>query len=276
MSFIGVSPARAAVVEASCPGPENSLVELSGDAREAQVFRTTHTGTVVGASIVIDKESSGGDFQVQILSAGLTTQLPINTVLGSATISDATVPIGTSTQTVSLNARVLRNRNYALVVTRPGGGLANLGERDNNPCPGREAFSPGQNAPWSAGDPDFDLVYQISLEPSNLFSVTSVLRRKITVRVPGPGTLVASEVRQRRRGGGKARPKLVKTSQLSTTGGPTGGSAVVILPMRLTRPGRLALKEKRRVKARVLVTYTPTDGQPNSIQVGVPLRVPKR
>ncbi len=237
---------------------------------------TKRSGSVVSASVVIDKESSGGDFQVQILGISRISILPVNGVLGSGTIPDASVPIGTSTQSVALSAQVLFRRSYALVVTRPGGGLANLGERNDNACPGGEFFSTVQNGAWLIGDPGFDLVFQISVEPVNQFSFKEVFRRKIALIVPGPGTFTARDARPHRKRTGKRAPKLLKTAEVSFSGGSSGGGGIAFVPMKLTRSGRIAGNENHRAKARVLVTYTPTGGQPNTIQVGVPLRVAPR
>jgi hypothetical protein len=45
--------------------------------------------------------------------------------------------------------------------------------------------------------------------------------------------------------------------------------------MKLTHVAPVLLKAKPKLKAQVLVTYTPIGGQPGTMQVPVPLRIPK-
>jgi hypothetical protein len=267
--------AHAALPDASCAGPLNSYIGLNDTFREAQSFTPQHTGSVVSASVVINKTDAGGDFLIQILpDQGGFSQLPINGALGSGTIPDASIPMGTSTQTATLSAPVVAYRSYAVVVSRPGGALSNLGMRDDDPCPGRESFSPEPNGEWFEGDPDFDLIFDLSVEPTNRFFIHSVYQRKITVLLPSVGSLTAREARPVNRRTRKTRPKLVKGAQVSPRDMVLGGYAT--LRMQLTRFGSVLLKEKPRLKAQVLVTYTPLGGQPNTMQVPVPLRVPPR
>lgn len=269
VSLLAGGPAQAAIVGASCPAPQNGFATLSNQFREAQSFTVQRAGTVVGASFVIDKQSPGGDFQVQVLATE--NGVPVNGALTSATIPDASVPMGTSTQSVALSAAILTHRTYALALGRPGSGIASVGTRNDSACPGREFFSFDQDDPWLDGTTGVDLIYQLSVEPTNQFFVKTVIGRKVTVHLPGPGTVLARDARPRRQG--RRPPKLVKTVQVSANESPAGDTFLV-LP--LTRSGRLALKEHRRPKARVTITYTPTGGQPNTLQVGVPLRNPRR
>jgi hypothetical protein len=263
-------PAVASVPDARCPGPPDSFIGLDGTFREAQSFSAQHRGTVVRASIVIDKTNAGGDFLVQILEFDpVFTSLPVNGALGSGTIPDASVPIGTSTQSVTLNAPVSTGTNV-LVVSRPGGAPSNLGMRTGDHCLGQEYFSPSPTGDWSEGNPDFDLVYELTVEPSNRFSIHQVTQRKITVIVPGPGLLAAHEAPRPRRKG-KRLPRLVKPTQTSEF-----HSGYAYLPMHLTRAGAATVKAKPVVKAQVLVTFTPIGGQPGAMQIPVPLHIPKR
>ena len=264
--------ARASVADAGCPGPPTGFQTLTGDQRVAQWTLAQHTGTLLGAQLVIDKQSAGADFQVQVLRAdndGIVV-LPVNEILSAATIPDASVPLGISTQTVSLNAPVFASYNFALAVTRPGSGMAAVGVRNSNPCLGRLDFSPSQNGDWVEGDPDSDLVFNIVVEPTNRFTIHQITQRKITVLVPGPGLLEAHDATAIR-GKGKGHPRVVRPAQTTDS-----NSGYASLPMKLTHFGRRALKEKPRLKARVAVTFTPTGGQPNTMQVTVPLRIPPR
>jgi hypothetical protein len=265
-------PAVAAVPDAACPGPPTSFLPISGDQRAAQWFLAHRYGTLVSAQVVIDKQSAGADFQVQVLRAeddGIVV-LPVNEILSAARIPDASVPLGISTQTVSLNAPVSESFPFALVVTRPGAGVAGVGMRNSDPCPGQVDFSGTQNGEWVEGDPDSDLIFNVTVEPTNRFAIHDVFQRKITVITPGPGLLEGHDATPVK---GKGRQSLRLVRDVQTTERLSGYSS---LPMRLTHFGRRALRENRRLKARVAVTYTPNGGQPNTLQVMVPLRIPKR
>jgi hypothetical protein len=264
---------RAALSDVGCPGPPDSFTTVSGGDREAQQFSNLHSGTLVGAQVVINKQSAGADFKVQVLRAssdGISIT-PVNEVISEATIPDASVPLGVSTQSVSLGAPALGYRAYALAVTRPGAGPASVGMRDTPDCQGQAYSSFSQSGEWFAHEPALDLAYETTVEPSNRFAVHNVAERKITVILPGPGFLTAREA-PRARKKRKKRPRLVQTTGLNPRD--IIGSYAT-LRMKLTHVAPVLLKAKPKLKAQVLVTYTPIGGQPGTMQVPVPLRIPK-
>ncbi len=124
---------------------------LPGDYRVAQVFTNPFEGSLTTATFFVNKRSDNGpgDYLVQINVAvndgtGVGTPISVDAVLASTIIPDRSVPEGVSMVTArfAAPARVLTNRWYALVVSRPGstGGLW-IGRRTDNPSPDYLFFS---------------------------------------------------------------------------------------------------------------------------------------
>ena len=124
---LGPAAAQAAILDANCPGPSGPSLMVNANERYAQPFTALHSGTVARAQIDVSNPGAGNDFQLQILNtdAGGT---PVNGILGSATIPDASVPVGTSALAAAFTTSpsVVAGTRYALVVTRPGGSTFNV------------------------------------------------------------------------------------------------------------------------------------------------------
>jgi hypothetical protein len=267
------SEAHAEVLDANCPGPQTGSVSGSApNGRRAQTFIAVHTGTVARAQIVINKTATGGDFQVQILASnGLGP--PLNGVLGSATIPDASVPLGLSTvdATFSTPPGVVAGQGYAIVLTRPGGNIWSFGERGENPCEGREFASSTQTGSWAADDPFYDNVFQLFVNPPNQFTIGGLKGRKLTLSVPGPGPIIVSDASTARAGQAKAAgKKSLKTISTNAT-----GAGDITVTLRLTKKAKHKLKDKGKLKARAAITFTPTGGEPNTQTTKVKFKLKK-
>jgi hypothetical protein len=278
------SKAHAEVLEANCP-PSFTMTSVSrgADQRLAQTFTAIRTGSVVRAQAWINKVTAGANFELQILATDATGK-PVNGILGSATIPDATVPLiasGTTrvAGTFSSPAGVVAGQQYALVVSRPGGTEFLVAERSGNPCPGREFTSSSQTNPFVAEDITFDAVFQVFVEPaspvkpSNQFTIGKLKGRKLTLVVPGPGSIDVTDAAATRSADAidAARKKVLKPSQASAAG---PGKATVTL--RLTSVAKRLLRTRGKVKARTAITFTPTGGDPNTQRAKLKLKPKQR
>jgi hypothetical protein len=268
------APADGAVLDAGCPGPRTgSHSSTTPDGRDAQTFTAIHTGTVTRAQIEINKLSSSTDFHLQILATNA-SGVPVDGVLGSATIPDASVPLGVTTLdgTFSSPAPVVAGQTYALVVTRPGGNNYPISERGGDACPGQEFTSNLQAGTFFPSDPAFDHIFQVFVEPpstkpSNAFTVGKVKGRKLVVTVPGPGSITVANAG----GGGSSAlasaKKLLKRSQATAT-----AAGRVRVALRLTKAAKARLAARGKLKARAAVTFTPTGGDPNTQQAKLKIK----
>jgi hypothetical protein len=254
------SSAVAALPDASCPGPSDMDLHVGPNQRESQTFTALRTGWVIRAQTEILNFGSGGDFTMQILDTDA-AGVPVDGVLGAATVPDAAVPSGPSTLAATLTspAPVVAGHTYALVVTRPS--FFDIEDRGGNPCPGGEYESPDQTSPFVALNACCDWVFQVFVNPDNRFAIGPLKARNLTVTVPGPGTIVVADASavQAPRAGTAASRKALKTSTVSAT---AAGDDVVTL--RLTKKAKRRLKSAGKLKARAAVTFTPTDGDPST------------
>jgi hypothetical protein len=263
------APAQGAVPDAGCPGPmTGSHSSTTPDGRDAQTFTAIHTGTVTRAQIEINKLSSSTDFHLQILATNA-SGVPIDGVLGSATIPDGSVPLGPTTLdgTFTSPAPVVAGQTYALVVTRPGGNNYPISERAGDACPGQEFKSNTQTGTFFPGESGFDHIFQVFVEPplppgakpSNAFTVGKVKKRKLILTVPGPGSITVANAG----GGGKSAiasaKKLLRTSRATAT-----AAGRVKVALRLTKTAKARLASRGKLKARAAITFTPTGGDPNT------------
>lgn len=229
---VGATPAPAqGVLDANCPGPSNFVFNMfAGDQRVAQTFTAQRTGSLVRAEIeAIKTGTPGGDWVMQIVPTD-GSGTPINTVLASATIADATVPNGASrlAAVLAAPASVGAGRQYALLLTRPGAAMFALSDRDDNPCPGQEFFSLSQSGAWTPNSPSYDAVFAVFVEPPGgpgaATSATSTCKgaqatiigtsgNDVRSGTPGPDVMVGQEGNDRLSGlagkdvicGGKGR-----------------------------------------------------------------------
>jgi hypothetical protein len=260
---LAVTPtfARAALLDANCPGPSSSSVSFGTDSRRAQTFTALHTGIVIRAETEITKGQDGNNFQLQILATNA-LGTPLNGILGAATIPNASVPLGPSTLsgTFQTPASVVAGQQYALVVTRPGDDGFTLRDRIGNPCPGQEFASNTSIDAFNPDDPAYDFVYQVFVNPPNDFTAGQSGKRRLIVHVPGAGQI---SVFQGATGGPPAieskSKKLLKSSQATAT-----GAGDVTIPLRPTKRGKALLKVKRKFKVAATVTFTPTGGEPGT------------
>jgi hypothetical protein len=257
----GQENAQAALLDANCPGPPTSSIDVIGDDRLAQTFTALNTGTVVQAQAEIGKTGPGADFQLQILGVG-GSGTPVDGILASATIPDASVPIGNSTLSATFQspASVTAGQRYALVATRPNSGLV-VRDRFPDPCPGEEWVSTSQSGPFTTAEPGYDVVYSIFVNPTNDFSIGKLKRRKLTLTVPGPGAIAVTDAG----GGGKqaiaAAKKLLKTSNATAA-----AAGPVTVKLRLTKSAKARLRERGKLKAKAAVSFTPTGGEANTVR----------
>jgi hypothetical protein len=141
----------------------------SGNSRLAQTFTAGSTGELTGAQLEIFKAGvSVGDYIVQIARVNH-SGIPTNDVLAAAAIPNAAVPAGVSvlTATFTPGPAVVAGGEYALLITRPGGGGNDLNPRvhANDDCPGAMWVSPDQTGAFNVPDPDPDIVFTVFVQP---------------------------------------------------------------------------------------------------------------
>jgi hypothetical protein len=256
---IGAGSAFAAAPDASCPGTPDGEAGMSADQLRAQTFTALHTGTVTRAEMPIDKLSDGANFQFQVLNTDL-AGTPVDQVLGSATIADAAVPNGVSTLagTFQSPAPVVAGHQYALTIARPGDTNYGVPLILGDPCPGVQ-FSRTSTIPWTPG-PGIELIFALTVEPSNQFSIKGAQGRTLTVNVPNAGALsLAQAPSPPGKGAVKVGLKVLR---------PSAGSAAAAgdlgIPILLNKSGKHQLRAKGKLKATVAITYAPSGGTPST------------
>ena len=256
------SGAQAALLDANCPGTPDDGTTMSGDARVAQTFVALHTGAVVRAQMALDKTTSGSAFRMQILDTD-SSGIPVNGVLGSATIPDSSVPSGNTTLsgTFSTPANVVAGHLYALVISRPEDWFLN--DRHNDPCTGREIYSPGQTSPFEIpmGPVQYDFVYSVFVNPTNQFTVGKQKGKKLSLTLPGPGTLTVGDASAAKKGQASAAKKR-KSLMNSTIAVAAAGTVTVKL--KLTKGAKQLLRQKGKLSVKGAITFAPTGGDPNT------------
>jgi hypothetical protein len=155
-------PGRTTRVDATCSGAELSGGgNRDGNFRIAQTFTTLTSGLLVTAELPIIKEAgSDGDYALRLSPLG--AGVPTDVVLAETTVTNASVPSGGPegapvTFTFGTPASVVAGTQYALVLTRPGGGLLQWRGDLGNPCTGRSFFSPNQTEPFTLLSEGIDL-----------------------------------------------------------------------------------------------------------------------
>jgi hypothetical protein len=262
--LLGLSPtvSRAAFPDANCPGPPNaaSVVNFAGE-RRAQPFTVQRTGNLVQGQAAVSKSGFSGDWAVQVLATDA-SGVPTNTVLASATIADAAVPMGDSTLigTFSPPASVSAGQQYALTVSRSAQWL--LQRRADDPsCPSREYFSPSQTDPFIPSGTPSDMIFATFVDPPNDFSIGKLKGRKLRLTVPGAGGI---EVRDARAAGTtEATTAAAKKRLLQGSNATASGPGSVAVALHLAKAAKLRLQQKGKVNVRAGITFTPTNGTPN-------------
>jgi hypothetical protein len=257
---IGGSTANAALIDAQCIGAPDTEFGPFGDDRFAETFVAAHSGTVVQATAQIDNTAPGGNFLMQILPA-TTGGAPINSILGSTTIPDGSVPAGPTTLTANFAPPVgiIGRGSYALVLSRPGGAF-NVLERAGNVCPGREFTSASQSDPWVPDDPNSDLLFTITVNPTNDFTVGRQNGRLLHLTLPSHGSVQFSESRGARKSAVAARKRPRALKSVLVQAGP-GGTTIHLL---LTKAGKRILRDRGKLGRVGAVTFTPDGGEPKT------------
>jgi hypothetical protein len=258
----GQTNAQAALLDASCPGPPDDGTTLPSNSRLAQTFTALHTGTVVRAEVALNKGPNDAPFTMQILDTN-SSGVPVNGVLGSATTPGTSVPAGNTTLvgTFTSPASVVAGHLYALVVTRPDTWF--LTDRHFDPCPGLEVFSPDQTSPFEdpMGPVQYDFVYSVFVNPTNAFTLGKQKGKKLTVTVPGPGTLSVTDASAAKAGQASSAAKKKSLKKSTVTAAAAG---VVTVKLKLTKSAKQRLKSKGKLGAKGAITFTPTGGEPNT------------
>lgn len=264
----GAGPAAAqGVLDASCPGPPNSIQMTGPDNKVVQTFAAQRTGSLVRSEMEIDKVGNPGNWVMQLLPTDASGD-PTNTVLASTTIADGSVPNGPSrlVGVFSSPAPVAAGQGYALALTRSGGTLQ-YGARTDNPCPGNRWILSGGIFTASLTDDLPFAVYVEPAKPSNAFTVGKAALNKrrgtatLTVNVPSAGELVAS-------GKGVKAASSFPRAQSSKSVPP--GSAQLVIRARGKKKRKL--DETGKVTLSIAITFTPTGGDPNTQSMKVTLK----
>ncbi len=175
-----LSPAHAApaTLAASCAGPREATASAAGEARFSQTFAPSVDGTVTSAEADVTKPpGSSGEWTMSILAdnihpirAGVPSPLgtPYTELLATARIPDSEVPVGESTlhgtfaEPAPVQASGSFDREYDLVVSRPGASAIGVGYRTGNDCAGAMYESASQTGPFGQfADPETDMVYAV-------------------------------------------------------------------------------------------------------------------
>jgi hypothetical protein len=241
---LGGAPAHAALLDANCPGPPDDGTTNQANSRFAQTFTALHTGTVVRAQVALNKQATNGAFTVQILDTD-PSGVPVNGVLGSGTVPGSSIPAGDTTldATFSSPAPVTAGHLYALVVTRPESW--SITDRHGNPCGGEEFYTEGPAFQPNMTPSPYDFVYSVYVNPTNTFTVGKQKGNKLTLTVPGPGSLTV------------AKKKLLKTT---TT--PVSGAGAVTVNLKLAKKAKQRLRQKGKLSLNAGITFTPSGGDP--------------
>ena len=161
-----------AALDANCPGPSDDT-DTHGDGvnptRVGQTFTALGTGALVRIEIEVNKVAvAPSDWVVQIVATD-GAGVPTNTVLGTGSVPDSSLPNGQSRLNAEINpgAVVEAGQRYAFALARPGGGTFGVRERTGNPCPVQEFESTSQTGPWApaADAPNEDIVFATFVEP---------------------------------------------------------------------------------------------------------------
>jgi hypothetical protein len=257
----GATNAHAALLDANCPGPPDDGTTLDPNERFGQTFTAVHTGTVVRAEVAIDHDP-GGPFTMQILDTDA-SGVPVNGVLGSATVPDASIPNGDTTLagTFSTPASVVAGHLYALVVSRTD--EWSITDRHGNPCAGLEAGSPDQTSPFELPEPDspYDFVYSVFVNPTNTFTVGKQKGAKLTLTLPGPGTLTVGDAAGAKKGQASAAKKKRSLKSSTVT---VAAAGPVTVKLKLTKGAKQRLRQKGKLSVKGAITFTPTGGDPGT------------
>ncbi len=156
-------------VTASCDGPRDASASAPGTYRFAQTFAPRANGELTSAQVDVTKApGTSGNWVIQVV-VNLPTPIstPTHETRATTTIPDSTVPVGESTITgrfadpATIFTGGAPEREYQLVVTRPGATGFAVGYREGNDCAGQLFRSESQTGPLNAfGGATNDLVFE--------------------------------------------------------------------------------------------------------------------
>jgi hypothetical protein len=263
----------AEVPDASCqPTPDAGVTR----AKVAQTFTALHTGQVTSATMQISKPASTTeDYLIEVRTVDM-SGVPTETGLGSAAVPASGLPddvFAYFTANFSTPASVVAGQPYALVLSRPGTNVI-AGAKDADPCAGAGYSASVITDPFSVLCPTtcWDLVFAVFVtpqpvqKPTNGFSFGELKRNKkkgtatLNLTLPNPGELTASGDGVRAASAGRA------VISKSVTAGPAQ------LLIKAKGKKKKTLNETGKVKLNVVVTYTPTGGDPSTQSTRVKLK----
>jgi hypothetical protein len=122
---------------------------------------------------------------------------------------------------------------------------------NTDPSPASRTFTVDTTAPPPDGD---------DILPSNDFEIVGLKKKKLTLDVPGPGTVEVTDAAEAnaRRVTAAAKKRLKPSSATATAAGE------VTVKLKLNRKAKKKLKEKGKVKVNAAITFTPTGGTANT------------
>jgi hypothetical protein len=276
LGLVPSSAGAAPLADAGCPLTTDGAFLANGDRREAQTFTAIHTGGLTRATFEIDNPplSEPNDFVLQVLGTD-GNGFPVDPPLASATIPQASVPVGTATldATFSNPPAVFAGQRYALALGRPGTATLFTGRTvTGNRCGGSPFFNTGPG--WSPeSDPSVDFIFQTYVDPAaisfalkrgNGFSLISK-RGRLYAKVPGPGKLIVDDARPARRAAEASRKRKRVRNFIRRTKAKAKKAGLVPLRVELSKKGIRKVLATRKLNTPARVTYKPRGGEPSTI-----------
>jgi hypothetical protein len=152
-------------VAATCPG--TGLLGSApddGNSRLAQTFVALESGPLVKARLaMLAAFGTSGDLELRLVEVDASS-VPTDQVLAVSTVASERVPNerGDVDFTFADPFTVKAGAEYALVLTRPGGGQFGWFGEQGRRCPGRQFFSPDQVEPFTPStNADFDHTFTV-------------------------------------------------------------------------------------------------------------------
>ena len=101
----------------------------------------------------------------------------------------------------------------------------------------------------------------VNVPPSNEFEIGKLKGKKLTLIVPGPGTVDVTDAADQ---GPKRAVAAAKKKRLKPSTATAAAAGEVTVKLKLTRKAKKKLKDKGKVKVNAKVTFTPDGGEPNT------------